>query len=195
MAEKSRARAKPRKRAAPLISDAAVKQATGRTWKQWFALLDEANACALKHAQIVKLLPDEIGGWWQQMVTVSYERARQLREVHQRSSGEFAAAATKTFNLPLEIVYAAWKDARSRAGWLAEGATVRKATPNQSIRLLVGKGAKARPVDVTFSAKGDGKAQVTVDHRELTSEAVVQAAKAGWKEAFERLQKKLATMG
>jgi hypothetical protein len=175
------------------ISDEAVVKATGKTWKEWFDLLDEAGAVTQKHADIVKMLPHEVGDWWKQMVTVSYERARSLRSVHQKCSGEFAAAASKTFNVPLDVLFDAWNDAKSRAGWLREGVVVKRSTANKSIRMTVKSSDK--PVDVNFYARGDGKTQVAVDHRQLESESEVQEAKASWKEAFERLQKKLATMG
>jgi hypothetical protein len=192
MARSSRAKGKDAVRKTG-ISDAAVKKATGKTWQQWFALLDAAGATTRKHADIVQLLPEEISGWWRQMVTVGYERARGLRAVHQKVTGEFAAAASKTFNVPLEVLYEAWDDARTRAAWLKQGVVVRKATPNKSLRMTVKSGAT--PVEVNFYARGDNKAQVAIDHRQLGSEAEVQQAKASWKDAFERLQKKLATMG
>src|SRR5260221_118779 len=107
------------------ISDAAVKKATGKTWAEGFRLLDEAGAVTQKHADIVKLLPDEVGDWWRQMVTVSYERARSLRAVHQKCTGEFASAVSKTFNVPIETLFEAWEDARTRASWLKQGVVVR----------------------------------------------------------------------
>jgi hypothetical protein len=191
MAEKSSKRKKPAARHAG-IGDDALRQATGKSWKEWFALLDDANATALAHAQRVKLLPEQVDAWWRQMVVVGYEQARELRAVHQKMSGEFAAAASKTFNCPLDLLYAAWDDARTRAGWLKQGVTVRKSTKNKSMRITGKDGAK---VDVNFYAKGDGKAQVVIDQAQLGSEAEVQQAKASWKAALERLQQKIATMG
>ncbi len=41
---------------APRMSDEAVKAKTGKTWKEWFAILDKAGARKLSHQDIVKYL-------------------------------------------------------------------------------------------------------------------------------------------
>ena len=38
------------------ISDAAVRKATGKSWDEWFAVLDSEGADALPHKQIARLL-------------------------------------------------------------------------------------------------------------------------------------------
>ena len=56
------------------VGDDAVKKATGKTWTEWFTILDQAGAQKMNHRQIVTLLRDQhgVGSWWQQMVTVGY---------------------------------------------------------------------------------------------------------------------------
>ena len=58
------------------MSDEAVKAKTGKTWKQWFEILKRAGASKMSHQEIVGLLTAKhnVGPWWQQMITVSYER-------------------------------------------------------------------------------------------------------------------------
>jgi hypothetical protein len=67
------------------ISNEAVKARTGRTWPEWFAILDEAGAPVVGHKGIVTLLTKyhRVGHWWRQMITVAYEQERGLREKHQ----------------------------------------------------------------------------------------------------------------
>ena len=68
--------------AQPRISDAAVRKATGKSWDEWFAVLDSAGADALPHKQIARLLFDKgyiASHWWCQTVTVAYEYARGKR--------------------------------------------------------------------------------------------------------------------
>ncbi|MDQ5977623.1 MAG: hypothetical protein QG602_595, partial [Verrucomicrobiota bacterium] len=57
------------------ISSAAVKKATGRTWAEWFAVLDKAGAAKLPHKEIALRLQrtHRLADWWGQMVTVGYE--------------------------------------------------------------------------------------------------------------------------
>ena len=42
--------------AQPRISEAAVRKATGKSWDEWFDLLDSEGADALPHKQIARLL-------------------------------------------------------------------------------------------------------------------------------------------
>jgi hypothetical protein len=58
------------------ISDDAVKKATGKTWKEWFALLDRLGAQKLSHEDIARLLHAGHldSTWWSQRVTGMYER-------------------------------------------------------------------------------------------------------------------------
>ena len=66
----------------PSMSDDAVKARTGKTWTEWFAILDAAGAGKMTHPQIATYLSTEqaVPDWWSQMVTVTYEKARGLRE-------------------------------------------------------------------------------------------------------------------
>jgi hypothetical protein len=177
------------------ISDEAVKKATGKTWKEWFTLLDKQQAQKLAHRDIARLLNEKYldSGWWSQMVTVMYERARGLRELHQTADG-FVAHVNKTFNVSLDKLYGAWKDATQRTDWLGEkGIEVTRESVNKSMRLLWSDGVSQ--VLVSFLPKGKGKSQVSVEHTKLDSAADVAKAKSGWKESLENLQKELAKYG
>lgn len=65
----------------PSVSNEAVKKATGRTWSEWFRILDNAGAKKLPHPEIAEWLEakKKVSSWWSQMVTVEYEYARGLR--------------------------------------------------------------------------------------------------------------------
>ena len=60
------------------ISSEAVHAKTGKTWPEWFAVLDKAGASGWPHKDIATHLHDKCGcpDWWSQMVTVGYEQAR-----------------------------------------------------------------------------------------------------------------------
>jgi hypothetical protein len=161
------------------ISDAAVEKATGRTPGQWFTILD---AFAKKqgehvHKDAAAHLHEQHGcpEWWCQMVTVHYERDRGLRKVHERPDG-YSISVSRTVGVPISMLYAAW-NARSRAKWLPEEFTVRKATEDRSIRITWGDGTN---VEVMFYPKGEGKAQVSVQHSKLKNDAAGKKMKAFW---------------
>lgn len=72
------------------MSDKAVKTKTGKDWRQWFSILDKAGARKMSHKEIAEYLYRRRGVpdcWWSQMVTVTYEQSRGLREKHQRADG------------------------------------------------------------------------------------------------------------
>ena len=171
------------------VSDEAVQKATGRSWKQWFTILDRAKAQEKSHKEIARWLTDhhgKIGGWWCQMVTVAYEQERGLRDKHQKADG-YAVSKSKTFAVPLAKLYQSWSQRRARARWLqADGMEVRKATQDKSMRITWVDGRSS--VDVSFSDKGPGKSQVSVQHSKLTSRAQVDELRAFWTEALEELE-------
>lgn len=68
------------------------------------------------------------------MVTVGYEQARGLRDKHQKTDG-FSASVSKTLSVPLGRLFEIWSDEQTRAAWLGESFTVRKATQNKSMRV------------------------------------------------------------
>src|SRR5438132_12790308 len=122
----------------PAVSDDAVRKATGKSWQEWFRLLDKHGAKKLAHRDIAKLVNAKYldSSWWSQMVTVMYERARGLREVHQTADG-FVAHVNKTFNVSLDKLYAAWRDSAGRADWLAtQGIEVTRENINKSMRMI-----------------------------------------------------------
>ena len=136
------------------ISDATVKARTGRSWSEWFAVLDEAGAVRVGHRGIVALVSEHhrVGPWWRQMVTVAYEQERGLRERHQTPEG-FLVSASKTIGATLKAVFGAWADDGARPKWLrVKDLTVRRATPGRSMRITWPLGGSS--VDINFYAKG-----------------------------------------
>lgn len=85
------------------ISEKAVQEATGRSWEQWFAWLDGKDATTKSHKEIVALLATEAeleSSWWQQAVTVEYEKSRGLREEGSTSDAGFQVGVRTT--LPID---------------------------------------------------------------------------------------------
>lgn len=167
------------------MSDAKVREATGRTWAEWVTLLDSAKAAEKPHREIA-LFVSSLGTppWWSQMVTVGYERIRGLREKGERRGGGHSATKSRTFNVPLETLYAAFANARTRGRWLQVKAIVRSSTPNKSMRLAWDDGTV---VVLGFYAKGEAKSMVAIEHQKLPDKAAADAMKKMWGEQFDRL--------
>jgi hypothetical protein len=167
------------------MSDAAVKAKTGKDWKQWFSILDKAGAKKMSHKEIAQYLYDKqrVPSWWSQMVTVTYEQERGLREKHERPDG-YSVSASKTFDVPIGILYKRWSDEKLRSKWLKDRFMVRKATANKSMRITWNDNTN---VEVNFYRKGAAKSQVAVQHTKLADAKQVERIRSRWKAALEQL--------
>lgn len=172
----------------PRMSDDAVQAKTGKNWSQWFAILDKAGAKKMSHQEIVKLLNSKyaVGPWWQQMVTVTYEQARGLRQKHEKPSG-YEISVSRTVNAPLASVYKKVANEKTRSLWLSEGGvTIKKSTLNKSMR-MIWKDSKTS-LQISFLGKGDGKSQVVVQHSKLPDAKAAAKMKSYWGKALDRLR-------
>lgn len=95
--------------AKPPVGDAAIRKATGRDWKAWIALLDDAGARTMSHRDIAMMVwrDHKLSPWWSQAVTVGYERMLGKRAVGQTAAG-FVAGVSRTLDAPLQAVVDAW---------------------------------------------------------------------------------------
>jgi hypothetical protein len=176
-------------REAKRMSDAAVKESTGKTWPQWFKILDKAGAKKMRHQDISAYLAKahKVGPWWCQMIAVPDEHARALREQFQKCDGDFAASGSRTLSVPRSKSYDAWTDKKLRQRWLP-GAKIEitTATKNKSLRAKWNGGASR--VSVYFYPKGAAKSQVAIDHMKLSNSKECTKLKTYWFEALNRLQ-------
>lgn len=169
------------------ISSAAVKKATGKTWREWLVVLDKAGAAKLPHKDIIQRLQraHRLADWWGQMVTVGYEQARGLRVKHQKPDG-FEISVAKTIAAPVGRAFAAWRENSLREQWLPRTPlTVRKATPHKSIRILW---PDATCLSVNFWPKGPLKCQVVPQHGKLATPDAAEKMKVYWAEKLEALR-------
>ncbi len=175
----------------PRMSDEAVQAKTGKNWKQWFSLLDKAGAKKMSHQEIVRYLNtnEGVGPWWQQMVTVTYEQARGLRELHQKPAG-FEISVSRTVNAPIAKLYKSFANEKERTSWLREtGLLIRRATPNKTMRISWHDGKTS--LSVYFAAKDNKKSQVVVQHSKLKDAKEAARMKRYWARALDRLTEHL----
>ncbi len=178
------------------ISDDAVATATGRTWPQWFELLERWGAKELGHAQIAKRIAEETGtsGWWSQMVTVRYEQHIGRRVVGQTCEGDFQTSVSRTVPSDLDaawhaVVHALWLG--SAAKW-EEGARfeadcpieVRTVKPAKMLRFWRFTQDGRSTVEVDFQPRASGTSVRFREHK-MASEELVAPAKARWGRALE----------
>jgi len=120
----------------PRTSDEAVEARTGKTWSRWFKHLDAAGARKMTHQEIVAHLRDkhDVRAWWQQMVAVTYEQARGLRDIGEKPGG-YEISVSRTIAAPVSRAFKAWSDEQTRQHWLRENFIVRKSTANKTLRI------------------------------------------------------------
>src|SRR6185436_2189906 len=170
----------------PSMSDDAVKAKTGKDWKAWFALMDKAGAKKLTHADIASLLSEtyKVPAWWSQMVTVEYERSRGLRVKFQKADG-FSMSGSKTLPIDLAKLYRAVSDSKLRARWFPTGKY--EVTSTTDLKYFRAKWEGDTRLEINTYAKGEGKAQITIQQSRFTTEKAMEAMRGAWKKAIERL--------
>ena len=172
------------------MSDEAIKKSTGKTWDQWCKALDAQGCKKMSHKEIVAVVNKQfgIGPWWQQMVTVGYERARGLRAVHQKTDG-YSFSISRTMPASAMKIFDAFTKPAQLKRWMnGDKFEITKATPAKSIRM---KWQDDTRVDVMLYPKGSSKAQVVVQHNKIKNSTAMKKLKAYWERRVEELQKTL----
>jgi hypothetical protein len=176
----------PPRAADPGMSDEAILRGSGKTWDEWFRLLDAWGATGRTHTEIARHVAEvySVPGWWAQGVTVGYERARGLRKLNETSTG-FSGNTSKTIPVPAETLYQTFVDESIRDQWLEPGTlTLRTAQKNRSARFDAMDGGT---VEVWLSAKGPEKTSVQLQQGKLADDAAVAAWRDRWKPRLQRL--------
>lgn len=168
-----------------------TRRAAGRTYDQWFALLDQWGAPGRPFREIADWLEGEhdLSRWWAQKLIVDYEQARGLRPPGVRPDGTFTVGAGKTVSVAVDRLYAAVVDPAERDRWLP-GTVLRERTsrPYRSARFDRGDGSR---VSVTFQAKGDTRSTLALEHERLPDAETATSTKAFWRERLTVLKAEL----
>jgi len=173
------------------VSTDAVMRRTGKSWDDWFEVLDTAGAQTLDQRGVIAILAQKhgIGPWWQQMIAVGYESLRGKSDKPPAPDG-FHINSSCSLNAPVTRVFKLWNDAGERARWLADDRfVVRGATADKVIRARWGKGTSH--VAVSFSEKS-GRTEVSVEHHQIETSAAAEQMKAYWAKKLGLLDEALA---
>jgi hypothetical protein len=174
-------------------SDEAIRDRTGRGWEEWFDLLDDWGAAERPHREIARhvarVLAIDPLAWAAQAVAMSYERARGMRAPGQRADG-FTITASKTVDVPVDRLYAAFADDSLRARWLPDGELCeRTSIAPRSVRFDWGDGTTR--VNVVFEDKGAEKSTAVVQHERLPDSREAERMKAYWRDRVAAMKQEL----
>ncbi|MCY4367774.1 MAG: SRPBCC domain-containing protein [Chloroflexi bacterium] len=191
------------------MSSEAVARATGRTWSEWLAFLDDLGAETSTHKEIVALVAGPGGltnGWWQQSIAVGYEQARGKRVVGQTTAGGFQIGVQKTLPIPADRAWDLVTGDAGRATWLGETASlefrkgehyettggtcgeVRSIVPGERIRLTWLSPGLAGPstLQVTLVPSGD-RTSFRFHQERLSSLEERELMRTHWRAVLDRL--------
>ena len=175
----------------PRIDDETVKAKTGRSWHEWFDILENASADKLNHQEIANLLSrrHDLNDWWSQMVAQVYKQHTRIHEQYEQTEG-FEISVNKTFQIDVRTIYAAWVTDEKRRRWLQESPIkITAATRNKSIRAQWADGQSRLSID--FYSKGENRSQVVVQHMNLPSLKAAEDMQTFWKEKLNTLEETL----
>lgn len=185
------ARAKTRTQNAHSRSSSMNKQlvaTTGRSFDDWFDILDNAGAESWPHWKIKRYL----GGtrkndeWWASTVAEAYERARGFNPA--RSA--YSARASKTIHANIKTIWKLIDDEGERRAWLDIEVEERSRQTQSALYCELADGSK-----VTISLRGNPRSTrnnrestlVTIRHSGLANEASLEETKAFWRSALATL--------
>jgi hypothetical protein len=122
------------------------------------------------------------------MITVGYEQCHGKRERYQKPDG-YEISVSKTIHTSLTMLYHAWANEKIRKTWLLESITIRKATPNKSLRITWTD--EVTNLNVDFYSKGELKSQVVVQHSKISNAKFAEEIKLFWRNILNKLSEVL----
>ncbi len=151
------------------ISDESVIKSTGKSWNEWFSILNKSGAKKMEHKEIAQMIYDKynISGWWSQMVTVQYEQEVKGRKKHETTSG-YQISKSKTLPYSVSKIFNAVQSPSLRKVWLKNpDFKITTSTKNKSIR---GKWIDGKTnIEFQFYPKDKLKTQLVVQHNKISS--------------------------
>lgn len=170
---------------------AGARRAAGRTYGEWFALLDRWGAPGRPFREIADWLQGEheLSGWWAQKLIVEYEQTRGLRPPGVRPDGTFTVGVSKTVSVSVDRLYAAVVGPAERDRWLpGAGMDERTSRPCRSARFDWGDGSR---VSITFEAKAATRSVIALEHERLSDTETATSTKVFWQERLTVLKAQL----
>jgi hypothetical protein len=195
---------KPATKTKATFSDKKFVEKTGHGLDYWFDVLDRFGAVEKGHTAAARHLYDahKVDGWYAQGITVSYERARGVRQANQRCDGDFEVSVSKTMV----------GDARTVVRSLANPSIRKRLSKTdpalfdrlwQALDAPASKGVVIRPdglgrfryawgtttVQLYLAPKPGGKVSVVATNMKLAGPDAVEDRRTTWRAALNELAK------
>ena len=182
-----------------VCSDERIRERTGRSWEEWFELLDGWDATSLGHTALARRLAEVQGrpplAWDVQAVATSYERTRGLRQVGQRVGTDgWVAGASRTIATTPERALMAFVDPSQRAGWLP-GVALHERVVNKPVSARFDVGDGSTRLVVTTEERRPSRTTVSVQHTRLPGAEERERQVQFWRAALRDLKTRLEADG
>ena len=189
------------------VTDDSCKEATGKTFRQWFKELDKIDGLTQgRRASTQYIYAHKADPWWPTTIYVEYEAHHDVKKKDGLAEG-YNICATKTINAPVDEVYKTWADPKKFAAMfddegkqtVEEGGAIScrggcqgriiRIRPNKDLRFTwEHKGCTApMRVDVQFQNNKDKCLMYVMTSRILTRPEADGLRKA-WAETLTRLK-------
>jgi uncharacterized protein YndB with AHSA1/START domain len=160
------------------VTEDAMRANTGKTWEEWFKILDKAGARMMDPDEIAVLLQKQTGlsHWWSQRVALAYARGEPLAK-------RYEVTLTKIVAVPRATIWEAWHDSATLAQWLPDARfEVSKEVPPKLLQLDWPD--ETRVTVRLFERRG--KTRMVVSHGKL-AETDAPRQQQYWSAALDRL--------
>jgi len=193
------------------VEDSTAKAATGRSMKEWYALLDDAGGTTLGRKGTNDLLytRHKVDAWWTSTLATEYERARGLKEKDGRPRG-YAICVTKNIKAPAARVYAAFTDNAQLSKWFGNAARAQatdggkwsdgdghsgaytKLAPGKTVRFTWVDAASRNESQVELKiTEKNGVSGLVLNHERIQDRGEADGLRAAWGDAIATLKSQL----
>ncbi len=182
------------------LSNKTAIKSTGHDLEYWFKVLDKFGT--KNHAKAADYLYSEhkVKAWHGQMITVTWERARGLRQENQSCTGTFQVSVSRAIAAPVEWIAGFINDGKSRKAWLkAASPALSRALEDafaagKSMELKKPGYARMRyrwlssVVELRLTGVPGGKASLVADSSDLPDADAVAVRREAFSQALDRLR-------
>lgn len=173
-------------------SDEAVKRATGKSWDQWFKILDSAESSKKPHKDIVLWIMDQgllISGWWAQSVVVGYEEKIGRRVFGAKTAGNYTVTVGKSIDGSVDDVLKKWESlVKGKKKFNKVKVTGdSRISSTKDWRYWKADFADGAKLSVNIGPKNDTQSSLSVTLDKLKGEKEVEERRRYWKEFLEKL--------
>ena len=187
------------------LSNKTSIKSTGYPLEHWFKVLD-AFGKTHGHTKAAEYLYAEhkVPAWHGQMITVTWERARGLRQENQSCTGTFQVSVSRAIGASVPWLVEFVNDAKTRGEWLKTATpALRKALEDA---FAAGKSMESKKADyarmrykwlssvveLRVYGKPDGKCSIVADSAELPDADAVKVRREAFSDALDRLRDMVA---